>query len=479
MSMTHVDLLIIGAGPAGMSCAIQAREAGLDVLLLDENQQPGGQIYRSVAQSPLADPDLLGKDYTAGAVLVKRFLASGATYWPGTLAWQITRDRQVSFTRNGANGSGGSGQIQARALVIANGAQERPVPFPGWTLPGVMGIGAAQTLLKSAALLPSQRVVLAGSGPLLYLFAWQLIRSGSSVAAILDTTPRANRFPALRYLFSALRAPGYLLKGMGLLKTIRGSATPHIQHVESLSAQGQGAVGSVRYTVKGRETQIDSDLLLVHQGVIPNVQLTRSLGCEHRWDEMQLCWRPELDEWGQTSLTGIYVAGDGGGIDGAKVAELSGAVAALQIGQQLGFFTESVRDTEARPLKRQLNAHRAIRPFLDTLYRPADIFRRPSDPTIVCRCEEVSAGDIRAMSRLGCSGPNQAKSFSRCGMGPCQGRMCGITVGEILAEARHAPMQKVGYYRIRPPIKPVQLIDLANAYVPDADAAPMAAFVPK
>ncbi|KAA0983025.1 FAD-binding protein [Pseudomonas sp. ANT_J12] len=477
MSMIEVDLLIIGAGPAGMSCAVQAREAGLNVLLLDENQQPGGQIYRSVAQSPLVDPDVLGKDYIVGAALVKRFLASGATYWPGTLAWQITRDRQVSFTRNGANG--GSGQIQARALVIANGAQERPVPFPGWTLPGVMGIGAAQTLLKSAALLPSQRVVLAGSGPLLYLFAWQLIRAGSSVAAILDTTPRANRFPALRYLFSALRAPGYLFKGIGLLKTIRGSAIPHIHHVEALTAQGQGAVESVRYTVGGREAHIDSDLLLVHQGVIPNVQLTRSLGCKHLWDDVQLCWRPELDEWGQTSLAGTYVAGDGGGIDGAKVAELSGALTALQVALQLGFLSETVRDKHVRPLKRQLDRHRAIRPFLDTLYRPADIFRRPADQTIVCRCEEVSAGDIRAMSRLGCSGPNQTKSFSRCGMGPCQGRMCGITVGEILSEARQAPMQAVGYYRIRPPIKPVQLIDLANAYVPDVNAAPLAAFVPK
>ncbi|MDI2591069.1 NAD(P)/FAD-dependent oxidoreductase [Pseudomonas sp. N3-W] len=479
MSMMHVDLLIIGAGPAGMSCALQAREAGLDVLLVDENQQPGGQIYRSVAQSPLADPDLLGKDYVAGAALVKRFLASGVAYWPGTLAWQITRDRQVSFTRNGANAGSGSGQIQARALVIANGAQERPVPFPGWTLPGVMGIGAAQTLLKSAALLPSQRVVLAGSGPLLYLFAWQLIRSGSSVAAILDTTPRANRFPALRHLFSALRAPGYLLKGMDLLRTIRSSGLPHIRHVDSLEALGQGAVERVRYAIDGREAHIDTDLLLVHQGVIPNVQLTRSLGCEHLWDATQLCWRPDLDQWGQTSLRGTYVAGDGGGIDGARVAEFSGALTALQVAQQLGCFTETVRDRQALPLQRQLNRHRAIRPFLDTLYRPAEIFRRPADQTIVCRCEEVSAGDIRAMSRLGCSGPNQTKSFSRCGMGPCQGRMCGITVGEILAEARHAPMQAVGYYRIRPPIKPVQLIDLANAYVPDVNAAPLKAFVPK
>ncbi|WP_341521465.1 FAD/NAD(P)-binding oxidoreductase [Pseudomonas sp. G.S.17] len=477
MSMIHVDLLIIGAGPAGMACALQAKEAGLDVLLMDENPLPGGQIYRSVSQSPLADPILLGKDYTAGAALVERFLASSVTYWPGTLAWQITQDRQVSFTRNGP--SGGSGQIQARALVIANGAQERPSPFPGWTLPGVMGIGAAQTLLKSAALLPSKRVVLAGSGPLLYLFAWQLIRSGSSVAAILDTTPRNNRLPALRHLFSALRAPGYLLKGLGLLRAIAASSIPHIRQVETLEARGDGAVDSVRYSVGGSFTDIGSDLLLVHQGVIPNVQLSRSLGCEHCWDEVQLCWRPDADVWGETSLAGVFIAGDGAGIDGAKAAELSGALTALRISQQLGCLTENVRDTKALKLQRQLNRHQAVRPFLDTLYRPADIFRRPADQTIVCRCEEVSAGDIRAMSRLGCSGPNQTKSFSRCGMGPCQGRMCGLVVAELLAECTKATMQKVGYYRIRPPIKPVQLVDLANAYVPDVNAVPLKEFAPK
>jgi NADPH-dependent 2,4-dienoyl-CoA reductase/sulfur reductase-like enzyme len=474
MSVVEVDLLIIGAGPSGMACALQAREAGLKVLLLDENLQPGGQIYRSVAHSPLADPSLMGEDYTAGATLVERFLSSDVTYWPGTLAWQITRDRLVSFTRHG-----GSGQIQARALVIANGAQERPVPFPGWTLPGVMGIGAAQTLLKSAALLPSQRVVLAGSGPLLYLFAWQLIRAGSSVQAILDTTPRSNRASSLRHFVNALRAPGYLIKGLGLLKAIRNSSIKHIRHVDTLNAQGGSAVESVRYTTGGRDAVIDTDLLLVHQGVIPNVQLTRSLGCEHHWDDRQLCWQPTTDEWGETSLSGIYVVGDGASIDGAKAAELSGAMTALRISQQSGRSDEAERAQKILALRGQISRHQAIRPFLDTLYRPADIFLRPADETIVCRCEEVSAGDIREMSRLGCRGPNQTKSFSRCGMGPCQGRMCGNTVGAILAEATHAPMQKVGYYRIRPPIKPVQLIDLANAYVPDINAAPFVDFKPK
>jgi bacterioferritin-associated ferredoxin len=130
-------------------------------------------------------------------------------------------------------------------------------------------------------------------------------------------------------------------------------------------------------------------------------------------------------------------------------------------------------------LRRQLDRHRAVRPFLDTLYRPADAFRRPADETIVCRCEEISAGEIRSMARLGCIGPNQSKSFSRCGMGPCQGRLCGLTVAELLAEVHAKPVAEVGYYRIRPPIKPVSLGDLAVSHVPDLNAAQPTEFVPK
>jgi NADPH-dependent 2,4-dienoyl-CoA reductase/sulfur reductase-like enzyme len=477
MTIVTVDLVIVGAGPAGMACALDAARAGLDVLVLDENPLPGGQIYRNVGRSPLPDAALLGNDYTDGARLVARFGEASLRYWSDTLVWQITRALEISYTRR--SDTAASGQIRAKAVVIANGAYERPCPAPGWTLPGVMGVGAAQTLLKSSAVLPDGPVVLAGSGPLMYLFAWQLIQANRAPAAILDTTPSRNYWRALAQLPGALRTPAYLAKGGRLLNAIRRSGIPHIRQVTRFSVEGDGRAESVQYTTRGRTSRITASVVLLHQGVVPNVQLTRSIGCEHRWDEAQLCWHPRTDAWGETTVPNLFVAGDGGGIHGAIAAQAAGALSALGVAHRLGALSRESRDERAAPLRRQLDQHRAVRPFLDTLYRPADAFRRPADATIVCRCEEVSAGEIRAMARLGCTGPNQSKSFSRCGMGPCQGRLCGLTVAELLAEAHAKPVAEVGYYRIRPPIKPVSLGDLAESHVPDLNAAQPTEFVPK
>ena len=477
MTIQTVDLVIVGSGPAGMACALDAARAGLDVLVLDENPMPGGQIYRNVGDSPLPDAALLGDDYTRGADLVQRFAQSRVRYWPETLVWQITRALEISFTRR--SGTAASGQIRARAVVIANGAYERPCPIPGWTLPGVMGVGAAQTLFKSSAMLPAVPVVLAGSGPLLYLFAWQLIQADRAPAAILDTTPSRNYWRALAELPGALRTPAYLLKGRRLLNAIRRSGIPHIRHVTRLSVEGDGRAESVQYVANGRASTLAASIVLLHQGVVPNVQLTRSIGCDHHWDRAQLCWHPRTDAWGETTVPNLFIAGDGGGIHGAIAAQTAGALTALALSHRLGALSRDARDEQAAPLRRQLDRHRAVRPFLDTLYRPADAFRRPADDTIVCRCEEVSAGEIRVMARLGCAGPNQTKSFSRCGMGPCQGRLCGLTVAELLAEAHAKPMAEVGYYRIRPPIKPVSLGDLAASHLPDLNAAQPTEFVPK
>ena len=477
MMIESVDLVIVGAGPAGMMCALDAARAGLEVLVLDENPLPGGQIYRNVGSSPLPDAALLGDDYTDGTDLVARFAQARLRYWPDTLVWQITRTLEISFTRR--SGVVASGQIRAKAVVIANGAYERPCPIPGWTLPGVMGVGAAQTLLKSSAMLPVGPVVLAGSGPLMYLFAWQLIQANRAPAAILDTTPSRNYWRALSGLPGALRTPAYLLKGRRLLKTIRRSGIAHIREVTQLSVEGDGRAQAVHYTAKGHTSRIAASTVLLHQGVVPNVQLTRSIGCDHRWDEAQLCWHPCTDAWGETTVPNLFIAGDGAGIHGAIAARTAGSLTALTVSHRLGALDRNARDRQAAPLRRQLDQHRAVRPFLDALYRPADAFRRPADETIVCRCEEVSAGEIRAMARLGCTGPNQSKSFSRCGMGPCQGRLCGLTVAELLAEAHAKPVAEVGYYRIRPPIKPVSLGDLAMSHTPDINAAKPTEFAPK
>jgi len=209
--------------------------------------------------------------------------------------------------------------------------------------------------------------------------------------------------------------------------------------------------------------------VLLHQGVVPNVNLALSLRCKHVWDERVRCFRPRLDAWGASSVPGVLVAGDGGGIIGAKASELSGSLAALGAAHAAGRISAAERDSRAAGIRRELGRHLYARPFLEALYRPAQDDVAPRDPaTIVCRCEEVSAGEIRRLvTEQGCPGPNQMKAFVRAGMGPCQGRLCGLTVTELIAECRGVSQEEVGYYRIRPPVKPVTVGDLAGLELRD------------
>jgi NADPH-dependent 2,4-dienoyl-CoA reductase/sulfur reductase-like enzyme len=212
-----------------------------------------------------------------------------------------------------------------------------------------------------------------------------------------------------------------------------------------------------------------ADLLLLHQGVAPNINLASATGCQHVWDERQLCWDPVVDRFGASSIAGVTIAGDGAGIAGAAAAEHRGRLAALAAACQLGRIDEARRDREAaRHLSALRRAERG-RVFLDLLYRPAEAFRVPRGDTIVCRCEEVTARQIVDAVALGCSGPNQMKSFLRCGMGPCQGRLCGLTVTELIAASRGVAPDSVGYYRLRPPVKPITLQELAS--LPKSEAA--------
>ncbi len=353
-------------------------------------------------------------------------------------------------------------------VIAATGALERPFPIPGWTLPGVMTAGAAQIALKTSGLVPEGRVVVAGCGPLLYLLTAQLRAAGASVVAMLDTTPRANWAKAAPHLVDFLRSP-YLGKGLKLLAgAARGLRT--IRGVTALRATGEGRLDGVAFTSAGREGRLDCDLLLLHQGVVPNVNLSNAVGCRHAWDDAQLCWVPEINAWFETSLPGFAVAGDGSGIAGAESAALRGRLAALAAAERAGRLTQPERDRRADPIRAELARATRGRRFLDALYQPGATFRAPPDrDTIVCRCEEVTAGAIRDAVALGVTGPNQLKSFLRAGMGPCQGRLCGLTVTEIIAQERRVPAREVGGYRLRPPIKPITLGELAS--LPHTDAA--------
>lgn len=453
------DVAVVGAGPAGLAAATTCAKAGLATVLFDEQASAGGQIYRSITDTPVQNKSVLGESYWRGAGLVDAFQASGAQYVPGATVWSVSREREI-----GVSFGGGSQLVQAGRVVLCTGALERPFPIPGWTLPGVMTAGAAQILLKSSGLVPSGRTVLAGCGPLLWLIAWQYLNAGARFDLILDTTDATNRTRALPHVLPFLFS-GYLREGLKLMRKVKREVGV-IAGITSLRAIGESKISSVAFRVHDRlEDTIPVDSLLLHQGVTPNVNLAMSVGIEHRWDDTQLCWAPVLDAYGNTSVEGIAVAGDGAGIAGAEAARWRGALAGIAAARALGgSAAESDEGSARRALERSLRG----RGFLDALYRPAKAFRQPSGDTIVCRCEEVTARQIADTVALGCPGPNQMKVFLRCGMGPCQGRLCGLTVTELIAEARGVSPQEVGYYRLRPPVKPITVGELAALPKPES-----------
>ena len=455
------DVVIVGAGPAGLSAARVCAHAGLSTALFDEQPSPGGQIYRSISASPHRPDTVLGADYWRGIALVDALRASGAQYVPNAAVWSLTRDRELGIAT-----AGGVRLVRARRVILCTGALERPFPIPGWTLPGVMTAGAAQILLKSSALLPQGRVVLAGCGPLLWLLAWQFLHAGVRIDRILSTTLRANRMRALAHLSSFLLSP-YLAKGLRLMREVR-AAVRVVGDVTQLRASGTDKVASVAYCRDGAaEEQLPVDALLLHQGIVPNVNLAMSAGIEHRWDDDQLCFVPTLGANGETSVDGIAIAGDGGAIAGAEIAAQRGILSGIDAARTLKGNAPH-GEVEARRL---IGRYARGRKFLDLRYQPARQFRIPKGDTIVCRCEEVSAEQVMESVRLGCPGPNQMKAFLRCGMGPCQGRLCGLTVTEMIADGRGIGPQAVGYYRVRPPVKPITVAELASLPKSAADVS--------
>ncbi len=449
-----IELAIIGAGPAGIAAAVLAAELGLDTVLVDEQESPGGQIYRAIER---AEPDTpLGPDYLAGRPLAAALRASRVDYRPGTNLWHIDPDGTL-FLEN----AGRTETVIARRVLLATGAIERPVPIPGWTLPGVMTAGAAQILLKSADLVPEGGAVLAGQGPLLYLVASQLVRAGAPPVALLETAPLDNYLDAARSLASLWPGRRLLIKGLGLVSAVKRAGVPIRRGVRGIRAIGQRRVDRIVW--EGGE--LAADYLFLHEGVIPNVQISLALQLRHEWDKTQLCWRPSLDPWGQTSLPNIAVAGDGGGIAGAEAAVLTGRLAALDAALWLGHIGEAERDRRARPIRAALDRERALRPFLDRLFRPSRPVMVPlEDDIVACRCEEVSVGQIRRAARLGATGPNQLKAFTRCGMGPCQGRICGPVVAAIVADVLGKSIAEIGTYRPRAPFKPITVGALADLH---------------
>ena len=458
--MPRADLTIIGAGPAGMAAAAEAAGAGLNVLLLDEQPTPGGQVYRNVDEAAARRGKILGRDFTRGRALTGGLNHPRITHVAQASVWSV-EGTNVAYTA-----PDGGREVASDHVLIATGALERAMPMPGWTLPGVMTAGAAQIMLKQSGI-AVREAVLVGSGPLLYLVAVQLFRAGCPPRALVETQTRGDMRHALTHWRAALRGWRYLQRGAAMLNELRNAGVRRHVGARDLALLGSRRVEAVHFSCGGDLHELPAETVLLHHGVVPNVQATRALGLAHRWAPRQQAFVPVLDRWGLGAQPGIWGAGDGAGIGGARVAELSGRIAGLGIAREMGALSEAERDRRAAPLLSARAVEMSIRPFLDRAFPPYAAALVPADAVTVCRCEEVSAGEIRRAAEQGCAGPNQAKAFTRAGMGRCQGRFCGLSVTGILAEMQGRDPGEIGYFRARPPLRPVTLGEVAALHDPD------------
>ncbi len=449
----QTDLVVVGAGPAGLAAACAASSCGLEVSLVDEQAAPGGQLFRNI-ETKLGQASLDSKEKEAGIALSRDFRNSGANYSPDTIVWGLDANR-VSGTCHGKTKI-----FQTQSVIVAPGAMERPVPFPGWTLPGVMGAGGGDILLRAGGSLledPTEPIVLAGNGPLLLLLACHLIERGVKIAAWLDTGYWSKRFLSAGPMAVSFLDSADLGKGLSMALKIAKAKIPFVLGVKNIKAIGSASLEKVTYQVGNKSKEIQTSCLLRHEGVIPRTHILNSMGAKHLWDPVQRYWYPQVSECGATSIDGVYLAGDAGYVHGGDASITKGTLAGIDAARRLGVITDSEAAFRSKKPLNNLRLTRFARGFLRYVFAPnPNIFEVP-DETTICRCESVSAGAIRQVVAEGNSDVNEVKLYSRCGMGPCQGRMCGPALAEITASSLSTSPAKVGNLQVRQPFRPVSL----------------------
>lgn len=445
---TEPRIVVVGAGPAGMAAAATLVEAGLRPMVLDRSPAPGGQVWREpgVRDRELALP---GHDPVAAARARAAFSESAARgrldWYPSTTVVDLTRERLWAL--------GPSGEVDTTCfdrLILCPGALDRIVPFPGWTLPGVYTLGGAQTALKAHHCLVGRRIVFAGTGPLLYLAAAQHVAAGGTVAAVADTSRLRDALAALPGL-AADRSR--LALGRRCLRMLRAAGVPVLRGLRSLAVEGEHGVEGLRLEVGGRTRSIACDAVAVGFGLVPQLQLLDLLDAPFRLDPLDGTWRAEVDPAGRTPLPGVYVAGDGALVRGAEAARLAGERAALALLADIGRTVEAGRE---RWLARELDRHaRFARGLARAFPFPAALEEAVQDDTVVCRCEGVTAGALRRAALEDADEINRAKALTRCGMGRCQGRLCGPSAARVIARARGIGLAEVGRLRAQAPVDPL------------------------
>jgi thioredoxin reductase len=428
VNTTNADVVVVGAGPAGMAAATRAAEARRRVVVLDEAPNVGGQIWRHRSRSTL------GSDARR---VIDRLSRTSADVRRGVAVVDVATGGDDSFTVVAERHRGGVEVVRTPALVVATGARERFLPFPGWTLPGVMGLGGAQALLKQGATFRGKHVVIAGTGPLILPVAASLTDAGARVMIVAEQAP----FQAVRdFALSLLAQPETLLQAaMYRLAFLR---TPYAMGTWVTSAAGTDRLTAVTLT-NGRTTwSLPCDILCTGYGLVPNVEMARLIGCATSVGTVV------VDTRQATSVPGVFAAGEVTGIGGVALAVVEGEIAGAAAARVTRVDPSLVRRRDAlRGVARRMERTFAVRAEIRTLAQ-AD--------TIVCRCEDVAHAAVASLGDA-----RQAKLYARAGMGACQGRVCGPAL-EMLFGWQPG--------RVRSPLEPARLSTLASA-IPASTAA--------
>lgn len=489
------DLAVIGAGPAGLSAAVTAADSGLRVVLIDASERPGGQFFRHAAPGLAPRNKPVHHKRATFAALSARLAAhvrgGRITHLPRHHVWTAEENGPAAGSErwtlrhvpvDGAPAApapaptpaDGIRVTTARFLLLATGAYERQLPFPGWTLPGVVAAGGAQAILKDSGALPGRRIVVAGSGPLLPAVAASLAEAGADIPVLAEAasyTGYASR-PGVLARNPAKAVEGVRLAADLLRYRIRlrtRSAVVRAHGTDRVEAVTLATLDRDWRPVAGTEVRIACDALAVGHGLVPQLELAVALGCALRTapDGTPAI---EVDGQQRTDVDGLWAAGEPTGVGGVELALLEGRSAARNVAAA---FHGSGRGRDARA-RAATARRRRFADLMATVHRPGAHWPQwITEDTEVCRCEEVTAHDLRRAHELGARDARSAKLLTRAGMGWCQGRMCETAITCLVADAAGGDGSAPLVPARRPLSCPVSLQDLADS-TPSADAGPTA-----
>lgn len=461
MSETY-ELAVIGAGPAGMEAAITASQAGVKTVVIDGYPQAGGQYYKALPAAFTAfRKSRTEKD---GDFLAERLASLPAAKFYNALAWGIFEEEKGGGWLVALDGPDTPKEVHARMLILANGAYETPVAFPGWTLPGVVTCGAALILVKTWRVAPGKLALVTGTGPLLLSAAAHLIEAGVEVVGVCETTRLLPK--GILYGPTMLGQWHRLQEGAKYLSIMRRGKTPYKTGWSIVEARGKDHVEEAVIAkvddngipIAGTEQTVKVDTVVCGYGLIPNTDLARMIGCKLEYNPQKGGWVPVRDETLQTSLPGIYVAGDGAGIGGAENSCLEGRIAGAAVALRTGNLSSQKAEEINRQMKPELAQQRRFGRLLGDLFSPKPgLTSLARDETIICRCEEITKKEILAAIADGCESVVWVKRKTRAGMGMCQGRSCGRQVAQLISQQTGLDPGQVLPDTQRPPERPIPL----------------------